>query len=359
MSGGKAGGPWLALAVQSRRVSAAIGNGHGVLARVDERDLPGVAEAGPSSAPTSRLALAVIDRALARAGTGLKELAGLCVADGPGPFTAIRVAMSLIQGIGVARRLPVIPVPSLAALAVTAVLARRTPQTLLTTQTSARLAGRPGGAVVLTAVDARMGECYFGAWQVGLDDSASESDAAIVARLTRPCALLPDGVGRGEQIRPAFEALLARLAAEAAARPEPGAEPGPGRFHPLVMLAGSGFEVDPVLASWQQAIAERFVRATELASGSIAGTDLIAGMDRIAGTDLVVDLDIEADASAVLAAALAPLPASARTTSSGAKQWGPVAASALRPRYVRDKVALDIDEQRRFAAARDAASSRR
>ena len=362
MSGGKAGGPWLALAVQSRRVSAAIGDADGVLARVDERDLPGAIEAAPSSAPTSRLALAVIDRALAEAGAGLKDLAGLCVADGPGPFTAIRVAMSLIQGIGVARRLPVIPVPSLAALAVTAALAPLT----------AACAGRPGGALVLTAVDARMGECYFGAWRVGLVDPASpgEPGGPALARVTRPVDLLPDGVGRGEQIRPAFEAVLARLAAgaEAEAATRPG--PGPGTAHPLVMLVGSGFGVDPVLAGWQQAIAGRLGRQASPSS------------ERIAGVDLVVDVDVEADASAVLAAALAPLPAealgplstegfappstevlappstSARAPDLGASQWGPVVASALRPRYVRDKVALDVDEQRRLAAARDAASSR-
>ena len=344
MSGGQAGGPWLALAVQSRRVSAAIGDADGVVARVDERDLPGAIEAAPSSAPTSRLALAVIDRALAEAGAGLKDLAGLCVADGPGPFTAIRVAMSLIQGIGVARRLPVIPVPSLAALAVTAALAPLT---------AARAGGRPGSALVLTAVDARMGECYFGAWRVGLVDPASQGEAGgpVPARVTRPVNLLPDGVGRGEQIRPAFEAVLARLAAEAEAGAEAEAEagtrpgPGPGTAHPLVMLVGSGFGVDPVLAGWQQATAES---------------------DRIAGVDLVVDVDVEADASAVLAAALGPLSTEAlapRSTSARApdpdvSQWGPVAASALRPRYVRDKVALDVDEQRRLAAARDAASSR-
>ena len=55
----------------------------------------------------------------------------------------------------------------------------------------------------------------------------------------------------------------------------------------------------------------------------------------------------------MLRAALAdPLPEAAATN-----DWGPMPASALRPLYLRDKVALDIDEQQSLARARYASSS--
>lgn len=349
--GGKPGGPWLALSVQAGRVSAAIGDDRRALAYCDERELapdlpaqpdldparsalrPGTAPEGggpgPAArraiqpAPTSRLALSIIDRALKRAGIGLDDLAGLCVADGPGPFTAIRVAMSLIQGIGVARRLPAIATPSLAALAVT--VARGA--------LAAEGEARARRALVLTAVDARMGECYFGAWLVTRRDAPDGSGPADrpAAMIWRPVEWLASDVCPGERIRPAFDALIARTRSMASGTGGRSSSTSTDDQAPLLVLAGSGFKVDPVLASWRPD----------------------------AGQPVVVDSSAEADAIGVLTAALAPRAAGDDAPdAAGAATWGPVAAAGLRPRYVRDKVALDVDEQRRLAAARDAASSR-
>lgn len=360
VAGGKPGGPWLALSVQARRVSAAVGDATATIARVDDSDMepaanqpvgapaagfpraevPGngtVAKRLGSAAPTSRLALTIIDRALARAGVGLGDLAGLCVADGPGPFTAIRVAMSVIQGIGVARRLPAIPTPSLAALAVT--MARA--------PLAVGDAPWPRSALVLTAVDARMGECYFGAWWVTVV-RGTEGTGQAVTTLLRPVECLASAVASGQRIRPVFEQLVARTLATAGGADRDGAAPATARIRPRVMLAGSGFQVDPVLAGWRPA----------------------------GECELLVNASLEADAAGVLAAALSPRAASVTlqaapvtpvtpvTIAAGeaaapaACDWGPLAAAELRPRYVRDKVALDVDEQRRLVAARDAASSR-
>ena len=353
--GGKQGGPWLALSVQAGRVSAAIGDDRRALAYCDERELapdlpaqpdldparsalrPGTAPEGgvPGSgpgpaarraiqpAPTSRLALSIIDRTLKRAGIGLDDLAGLCVADGPGPFTAIRVAMSLIQGIGVARRLPAIATPSLAALAVT--VARGA--------LAAEGEARARRALVLTAVDARMGECYFGAWLVTRRDAPDGAGSADrpAAMIWRPVEWLASDVGPGERIRPAFDALIARARSMASGTGGRSPSTSTDDQAPLLVLAGSGFKVDPVLASWRPD----------------------------AGQPVVVESSAEADAIGVLTAALAPRAAGDDAPdAAGAATWGPVAAAGLRPRYVRDKVALDVDEQRRLAAARDAASSR-
>jgi tRNA threonylcarbamoyladenosine biosynthesis protein TsaB len=93
------------------------------------------------------LILPMIEAVLAEAGLTLRQLDVLAVGRGPGAFTGVRVAMGIIQGIAFASDLPVAPVSTLAALAFG--VARETGQT--------RMA---------TALDARMGEVYWGTWMI-------------------------------------------------------------------------------------------------------------------------------------------------------------------------------------------------
>ena len=58
-----------------------------------------------------------IMRALESAGIGLADLDLLAVAAGPGSFTGLRVGISAVQGLAMARSLRVVPVPTLEALA--------------------------------------------------------------------------------------------------------------------------------------------------------------------------------------------------------------------------------------------------
>jgi tRNA threonylcarbamoyladenosine biosynthesis protein TsaB len=58
-----------------------------------------------------------IMRALDEAGIGVDALTRLAVAAGPGSFTGLRVGIAAIQGLAVARQLPVVPVPTLEAIA--------------------------------------------------------------------------------------------------------------------------------------------------------------------------------------------------------------------------------------------------
>lgn len=95
----------------------------------------------------SELILPMMQDLLREAGLQLGDLDALAFACGPGAFTGIRIAASVIQGVAFGAGLPVVPVSSLRALAQGA---RR----------------ECGADRVLSALDARMGEVYWGAYRV-------------------------------------------------------------------------------------------------------------------------------------------------------------------------------------------------
>lgn len=77
----------------------------------------------------------------------LNQLDAIAFGCGPGSFTGVRIATSVTQGLAYAMQLPVIPVSSLAALA----------------QAAYR---ELGWKKLLVAIDARIQEVYWGAYQV-------------------------------------------------------------------------------------------------------------------------------------------------------------------------------------------------
>lgn len=81
----------------------------------------------------------MIDAALAEAKCSVADLDAVAVSVGPGSFTGLRVGVGLAKGLAYARRLPLIPVPTLRALASAAPVQR--------------------GAVA-AVLDARRGELY-------------------------------------------------------------------------------------------------------------------------------------------------------------------------------------------------------
>jgi tRNA threonylcarbamoyladenosine biosynthesis protein TsaB len=93
------------------------------------------------------LILPMIEAVLAEAGLTINQLDALAVGRGPGAFTGVRIAMGIVQGIAFASDLPVAPISTLATLALGA--ARET-----------------GRTRIATALDARMGEVYWGTWTV-------------------------------------------------------------------------------------------------------------------------------------------------------------------------------------------------
>ena len=98
----------------------------------------------------SRDLLPMVESILAEAGLGLQQLDALAFGRGPGAFTGLRVATAMVQGLAYAVDLPVLPVSTLAALA---------QQGLREHQVTH----------VLSAIDARMDEVYWGAF-IAKDD---------------------------------------------------------------------------------------------------------------------------------------------------------------------------------------------
>ncbi|MEO5702310.1 MAG: tRNA (adenosine(37)-N6)-threonylcarbamoyltransferase complex dimerization subunit type 1 TsaB [Gammaproteobacteria bacterium] len=94
----------------------------------------------------SLLILPMLDALLLDAGITLAAIDAIAFGCGPGSFTGLRIAAGIAQGVAFGADLPVVPVSSLAALAQGA-------------------SAKTGAQKILAAIDARMGEIYWGAYQ--------------------------------------------------------------------------------------------------------------------------------------------------------------------------------------------------
>lgn len=84
----------------------------------------------------------MLERVMGRLKGGFSSLTRVAVTVGPGSYTGLRVGLSAARAIGLAAKLPVIGVSTLAA-------------------TAASLIGREPGRVIASAIDARHGSVYF------------------------------------------------------------------------------------------------------------------------------------------------------------------------------------------------------
>lgn len=140
----------------------------------------------------SELLLPLLRRVLERARLHARQMDAFAFGQGPGSFTGIRIACGVVQGLAFASRRPVVPVPSLLALA-----------------------QQTNEARVLAALDARMGEAYLAAYARNGEDW----DEVIAPRLADPGNLPPlpghswAGTGSGLDafgwLRDAYRASLA------------------------------------------------------------------------------------------------------------------------------------------------------
>lgn len=132
----------LAIDTASAQCSVALGLGTRVLVR----DVATARE-------HAQRVLPMVQALLAEAGTSLRALDGIAFGRGPGSFTGVRIAAAVTQGLALGADLPVLPVSDLRALAAQAV----------------RLATEGGSQApqhALACMDARMGEVYWGWFEV-------------------------------------------------------------------------------------------------------------------------------------------------------------------------------------------------
>ena len=92
----------------------------------------------------SELILTMIDELLSDSGYSLSQLDALAFGRGPGAFTGVRIASSVIQGLALSTDRPVIAISTLAILAQSIILQQKQ---------------------IACAIDARMGEVYWALYQ--------------------------------------------------------------------------------------------------------------------------------------------------------------------------------------------------
>lgn len=106
--------------------------------------------------------LPMIEAVLAEAGLAVSQLDAIAFCRGPGSFTGVRIAVGVVQGLAFGADLGVAPVSSLAALAQGALREH-------------------GAERVLAAIDARMGEVYWGVYQTERGCMLLRGEEAVLA----------------------------------------------------------------------------------------------------------------------------------------------------------------------------------
>lgn len=140
---------------------------------------------------TQRL-IPVVAQVLAAAGLRYGDLDGLVCGVGPGSFAGVRIGVSFAKGVALARGLSVLGVTSLELLATAALAA-------------------PGADPVLVAIDARMGEVYFQAFEQGAGGVVRALGQASVCAPS--AVVIPGGPARWQAVGTGWGTYPAELAA--------------------------------------------------------------------------------------------------------------------------------------------------
>lgn len=124
---------------------------------------------------------------LAEAGSGLRRLDGIAFGAGPGSFTGLRLACGVAQGVAWGLDVPVVAVPTLAALALAS-----------------------GEALCWTVLDARMNEVYSAAYSVDGDAVTERASPVCTPPAELPAPPFAGGVGVGDGFTRYADALRMR-----------------------------------------------------------------------------------------------------------------------------------------------------
>lgn len=169
----------------------------------------------PGGALSSETLLPAIFSLLQEAGLRLDQLDALAFGQGPGAFTGVRTACAVVQGLALGASLPVLALDSLQAVAEDAVTSLEDDE--------------PGASTALrrccVAVDARMGEVYWGLyerdgerWLSAQAPQLSRPDD-LVRRLLDPCEPIALLAGNALQVHAqefsALQSLVPRQRAQA------------------------------------------------------------------------------------------------------------------------------------------------
>lgn len=252
---------------------------------------------GAGGAAASGSLIAAIMDLLRQADLRLQDLDAICFGSGPGSFTGLRTACAVAQGLAYGAGVPVLPVPSLLALAQTA---------------RAACVPEANQGSVIAMLDARMDEVYAATYAFAGD---------VWTTLQAPCLLAPEQVAVWSQAAAALQPDAAN------AHHRPVAETGRAKDEetaPLLSQAqvGKTYQSDPHWRAW-------------------AGNVFASYGERLAAPATVMCCDALPQAMAILQVAPALIKAGAC-----------VPPEQALPLYVRDKVAKTTGERALEKAAK-------
>ncbi|MDD5267650.1 MAG: tRNA (adenosine(37)-N6)-threonylcarbamoyltransferase complex dimerization subunit type 1 TsaB [Methylococcales bacterium] len=156
----------------------------------------------------TRLILPMIDLLMSEAGLKPQQLDALAFSCGPGSFTGVRIATGVIQGIALGADLPVVPVSTLAAIAQDYFDNNRGENF----QKIANHCHPQSLNIAYTAMDARMGEIFWGVYRrdaLGFAELIGKEAVTLATEVEFPDSL---GVGIGSGWGVYQQQLMMRLA---------------------------------------------------------------------------------------------------------------------------------------------------
>lgn len=128
----------------------------------------------PTARAHAELILPMVDEVLAESALQLGDMDCLAFGRGPGSFTGVRIAVSVIQGLALSADKPVVGVSNLAAVA----------------QQAVSLHALPSGDI-LVCMDARMQEVYWARYRIGVDGNV---ELVGTEQVSPPAAVTCDAV---------------------------------------------------------------------------------------------------------------------------------------------------------------------